>query len=54
MVEAFAAAGDEQTLQDTLELLASHGVDGVILSLGGQTVEETLARIERAGRVLAR
>jgi 5,10-methylenetetrahydromethanopterin reductase len=54
MVEAFAAAGDEQTLQDTLEQLASHGVDGVILSLGGQTVEEALARIEQAGRVLAR
>ena len=54
MVEAFAAAGDEQTLQDTLELLASRGVDGVILSLGGQSLEEALARIERAGRVLAR
>ena len=54
MVEAFAVAGDEQTLQDTLELLASRGVDGVILSLGGHSVEEALARIERAGRVLAR
>lgn len=54
MVEAFAAAGDEQTLQDTLELLASRGVDGVILSLGGPSLEEALARIERAGRVLAR
>lgn len=54
MVEAFAAAGDEQALQDTLELLASRGVDGVILSLGGPSLEEALARIERAGRVLAR
>jgi 5,10-methylenetetrahydromethanopterin reductase len=54
MVEAFAAAGDEQTLHDTLELLASRGVDGVILSLGGPSLEEALARIERAGRVLAR
>jgi 5,10-methylenetetrahydromethanopterin reductase len=54
MVEAFAAAGDEQALEDTLELLASRGVDGVILSLGGPSLEGALARIERAGRVLAR
>jgi 5,10-methylenetetrahydromethanopterin reductase len=54
MVEAFAVGGDEQTLGETLELLSSHGVDSVILSLGGQSMEESLARIERAGRVLAR
>lgn len=54
MVEAFSVAGDEQRLGETLELLASHHVDGVILTLGGQSVEETLARIERAGRVFAR
>jgi hypothetical protein len=41
-------------LQDTLGLLASRGVDGVILSLGGLSLEEALARIKRAGRVLAR
>ncbi|MGH8928690.1 MAG: LLM class flavin-dependent oxidoreductase [Acidimicrobiia bacterium] len=54
MVEAFAVTGAAPTLGDTLELLSSHGVDCVILSLGGESVEESLARVERVGRVLAR
>lgn len=54
MVEAFSVAGDEQRLGETLELLASRGVDGVILTFGGRSLEETLGTIERAGRVIAR
>ena len=54
MVEAFSVGGPEDTLLERLAELADLGVSAVILSLGGDTVEESVARIERAGRVIAR
>ncbi len=54
MVEAFSVGGSEDTLRHRLEELNALGVSGAILSLGGDTVEDSVARIERAGRVIAR
>jgi len=53
MVEAFTVGGPESLLLQRLEDLGALGVDGVILSLGGDTVDESIARIRRAGRVIA-
>ena len=54
MVEAFSVGGPEDVLLGRLEELDALGVSGVILSLGGDTVEDSVTRIERAGRVIAR
>ena len=54
MVEAFTGGGPEDVLLLRLEELRSLGVGGVILSLGGASVEDSVHRIERAGRVIAR
>ncbi|HEY5578224.1 MAG TPA: hypothetical protein VIL12_00895, partial [Acidimicrobiia bacterium] len=54
MVEAFTVGGPEDVLLQRLEELRSLGVGGVILSLGGASVEDSVHRIERAGRVIAR
>jgi 5,10-methylenetetrahydromethanopterin reductase len=53
MVEAFAVGGPEEVLDRRLSDLAAAGVGSVILSLGGNTVDDSVARIRRVGRVLA-
>jgi 5,10-methylenetetrahydromethanopterin reductase len=53
MIEAFNVGGPESALLDRLAQLADLGVDNVILQLGGDTVEEAIARTERVGRVIA-
>jgi 5,10-methylenetetrahydromethanopterin reductase len=53
MIEAFAVGGPEAFLEQRLGDLAATGVEGVILSLGGKSVEDSIARIRRAGRVVA-
>ena len=54
MVEAFAVAGSVEWLAERLDVLASQGVGGVILGLGGNTVDEVLARIQRVGPAVVR
>ncbi len=53
MIEAFNVGGPESALIDRLRLLADHGVESVTLQLGGDTVEEAIARTERVGRAIA-
>jgi 5,10-methylenetetrahydromethanopterin reductase len=53
MIEAFGVGGPEDVLGQRLSDLAAAGVGSVILSLGGNTVDDTVARIRRVGRVLA-
>ncbi len=52
MIEAFNVGGPESVLLDRLTQLADLGIDSVILQLGGDTVEESIARTERVGRVI--
>ncbi len=54
MADAFQVGGPEGVLLDRLRELEDLGVGGVILSLGGATVAESVARIERVAPVIAR
>ncbi|MGQ0847550.1 MAG: LLM class flavin-dependent oxidoreductase [Actinomycetota bacterium] len=54
MVQAFAVAGTPQELTDELQTLSNRGVEAVILSLGGATLEETMTNVDRVGRALFR
>lgn len=54
MVEAFNVGGPEAVLADRLAYLESEGVSFVILSLGGGSAEDAVARMRRAARVVAR
>jgi 5,10-methylenetetrahydromethanopterin reductase len=53
MIEAFAVGGSENVLAQRLSDLTAAGVGSVILSLGGNSVDDTVTRIQRVGRVLA-
>ncbi|MCZ7532761.1 MAG: LLM class flavin-dependent oxidoreductase [Acidimicrobiia bacterium] len=52
MIEAFNVGGSEYVLLKRLTELAELGVESVILQLGGDTVDEAIARTERVGRVI--
>jgi 5,10-methylenetetrahydromethanopterin reductase len=53
MIEAFNVGGPESALVERLRVLADLGVESVTLQLGGDTVEEAIARTERVGRAIA-
>ncbi len=53
MIEAFNVGGPESALLDRLAYLQDLGVESVTLQLGGDTVEESIERTKRVGRVIA-
>jgi 5,10-methylenetetrahydromethanopterin reductase len=53
MVRAFTVAGPAGAVAERLDEMSEAGVDRVILSTGGRSVEEAARNVERVGRAIA-
>lgn len=54
MVRTFGVAGPDRDLSEALLRLEASGVSRVILNVGGRSIDEAVARVRRAGQVVAR
>jgi|RifCSP13_3_1023840.scaffolds.fasta_scaffold05039_3 5,10-methylenetetrahydromethanopterin reductase len=53
MVRSFGVAGPDQSLAEALLRLEASGVNRTILNVGGDSIEDAIARVRRAGKVVA-
>lgn len=53
MVHSFGVAGSDQSLAEALLRLEASGVSRTILNVGGDSIEDAIARVRRAGKVIA-